>query len=84
MAFLFGKSKHKSPSELLKSTKENLQKLEGAGDPKKVPPSCCPPPPVPTPAPVPAPLIPPVPVPASCLLAVHLKEAITEQLITEI
>ena len=35
MAFLF-KSKHKSPSELVKSTKENLQKLDAPGDNKKV------------------------------------------------
>jgi len=36
MAFIFGKSKLK-PAEVLKSTKENLQKIESANDPKKVP-----------------------------------------------
>jgi len=34
MAFIFGKSKLK-PAEVLKSTKENLQKIESANDPKK-------------------------------------------------
>lgn len=34
MAFLF-KNKHKSPAELVKSTKENLLKLESPGDQKK-------------------------------------------------